>query len=318
MSNYNVGDIIRLTRQSIGMSQEELSDEICSVQTLSRIENGKVNVKRDTYQKLMERMGRNGQKNYSVLSLEEFDTLEMMRKTNNLVFRREYEQAELYLNNLKQTLDLNDVLNLQYIKRKEVIINYHKGSISKEEYLKRLEDVISLTVPDYKLLLNKTYPFTAEEIRILMNIAGAYGNLEKNEIAIPIYYMLLRSLNSGYMSQKTAIPLVLVIIHGAARMHGGEGRHQVAIDMCWNAIHKSKKHNLFTVLPVAYGEIAWNMMKQIEKGERDEEDKEECKKIMWQGFATATLSKQYVVRELIKKDYCKYFEDNIYSSSAPQ
>lgn len=318
MSNYNVGDIIRLTRQSIGMSQEELSDEICSVQTLSRIENGKVNVKRDTYQKLMERMGRNGQKNYSVLSLEEFDTLEMMRKTNNLIFRREYEHAEAYLNNLKQTLDLKNVLNLQYIKRKEVIINYHKGCISKEEYLKRLEDVISLTVPDYKLLLNKTYPFTAEEIRILMNIAASYGNLEQKDVAISIYYMLLRSLNSGYMSQKTAIPLVLVIIHGTARMHGGEGRHQVAIDMCWNAIHKSKKHNLFTVLPSVYGEIAWNMMKQIEKGERDEKDKEDCKKIMRQGYATASLSKQYVTRDIIKKEYYTCFEEEIYSSSNSQ
>lgn len=318
MSNYNVGDIIRLTRQSIGMSQEELSDEICSVQTLSRIENGKVNVKRDIYQKLMERMGRNGQKNYSILALDEFDTLEMMRKTNNLIFRREYEQAELYLYNLKQTLDLNDVLNLQYIKRKEVIIDYHKGCISKEEYLKRLEDVVSLTIPDYKILLNKTYPFTAEEIRILMNIAGGYGDLEKNEIAIPIYYMLLRSLNSGYMSQKNAIPLILVIIHGTARMHGGEGRHQIAINMCWNAIYKSKKYNLFTILPSAYGEIAWNMMKQIEKGERDSKDKEECKKIMRQGYAAAALSKQYVTKDVFKNHFYECFGDEIYSSLGPE
>ena len=57
MSNYNVGDIIRLTRLSIGMSQEELSDDICSVQTFSRIENGKVNVKKNTYQQLMDCVG---------------------------------------------------------------------------------------------------------------------------------------------------------------------------------------------------------------------------------------------------------------------
>ena len=97
MSNYNVGDIIRLTRQSVEMSQEELSDGICSVQTLSRIENGKVNVKKETYRKLMERMNRNGLKNYSILALEEFDSLERMRKINNLMFRREFAEAATFV-----------------------------------------------------------------------------------------------------------------------------------------------------------------------------------------------------------------------------
>ena len=43
MSNYRAGDIIRMTREFVGMSREELSDEICSVQTLYRIESGKKN-----------------------------------------------------------------------------------------------------------------------------------------------------------------------------------------------------------------------------------------------------------------------------------
>ena len=46
MSNYRAGDIIRMTREFVGMSREKLSDEICSVQTLYRIESGKTRVKR--------------------------------------------------------------------------------------------------------------------------------------------------------------------------------------------------------------------------------------------------------------------------------
>ena len=58
MPNYKVGDMIKLTRLSLHMSQEDLSEDICSVQTLSRIENGKNSVKSETYQKLMEKMRR--------------------------------------------------------------------------------------------------------------------------------------------------------------------------------------------------------------------------------------------------------------------
>ena len=41
MANYRAGDVIRLTRQAVGMTQEMLCENICSVETLSRIENGK-------------------------------------------------------------------------------------------------------------------------------------------------------------------------------------------------------------------------------------------------------------------------------------
>ena len=56
MGNYNVGDMIRLSRIAKKMTQEELSEGVCSVETLSRIENGKHKVKSDTYRQLMEKM----------------------------------------------------------------------------------------------------------------------------------------------------------------------------------------------------------------------------------------------------------------------
>lgn len=40
MANYRAGDVIRMTRNAVGITQEDLSDGICSVETLSRIENG--------------------------------------------------------------------------------------------------------------------------------------------------------------------------------------------------------------------------------------------------------------------------------------
>lgn len=313
MSNYNVGDLIRLTRQSMGISQEELSDGICSVQTLSRIENGKVAVKRITYQQLMKRMGRNGQKNYSVLSLDEFESLDKKKIAHDLFFRKEYAEAEKYLNVLKEKLEKNDIINIQYLKGMDAILNYSKDHVSKDEYVRELEDAVALTIPNYKLFLDKIYPFTVEEVRILMNIAGAYGELGKNELAISIYDMLLKSLNSGYMEKNKAVPFILIVTHGKARMHGGLGQHQLAVDICWEVIHISKKYNLFTALPTVYGELAWNMMQQIEKGERDKKDKNMCKEIMRQGYAVAALSKQYIVGNIFKSEYKKYFNEPIYS-----
>ena len=58
MARYRLGDIVRMTRKSLSITQEQLSEDICSVETLSRIETGRQNPGKDVYELLMERMGR--------------------------------------------------------------------------------------------------------------------------------------------------------------------------------------------------------------------------------------------------------------------
>ena len=62
MGIYAVGEVIRRTRESLGMTQEELCEGICDVVTLSRIENGRNTPSRANFELLMERMGRSGKK----------------------------------------------------------------------------------------------------------------------------------------------------------------------------------------------------------------------------------------------------------------
>ena len=62
MANYRANDVIRLTRKAVGLSQEAISEGICSVETFSRIERGKTKIKGDTYKKIMERLERNTDK----------------------------------------------------------------------------------------------------------------------------------------------------------------------------------------------------------------------------------------------------------------
>ena len=52
MANYKVGDIIRLSRNFIGISQEELAFRAgLATETISRIESGKHKITAQTYKK---------------------------------------------------------------------------------------------------------------------------------------------------------------------------------------------------------------------------------------------------------------------------
>lgn len=317
MSNYKVGDIIRLTRLAMGISQEELCTDICSVQTLSRIENGKVCVKKKTYQQLMERMGRDGKKNYSRLATNDFELLDIMVEVNDAIFRHEYEEADRKLEILKNALSMAEEINYIFVKECEAIIDGAMGRITKEEELEILEELLELTLPNYKSYLDKVYPFMHEEIILLMNIANAYGDIGDDKTAIDIRYMLIRSMNMGYMELDDSIQISVMLVSDIARAYGGLGEREKAIAMCWNAIAEAKKNRLYTVLPKCYGEITWNMMKQIKNGDRSEADKETCRQYLRQGYAVAVLSNQNHYANIIQKVYMNFFSEDIYCFFQP-
>lgn len=57
MQYYSCGQIIKRMRQSRGLTQEELAFGICSVSSLSKIENGRQTPHYRTFEALLERLG---------------------------------------------------------------------------------------------------------------------------------------------------------------------------------------------------------------------------------------------------------------------
>ena len=57
MSVQHAGSIIRQARLNAGLTQEQLSDGVCSTLSLSRIENGSAGVSPATFQTLMAHAG---------------------------------------------------------------------------------------------------------------------------------------------------------------------------------------------------------------------------------------------------------------------
>lgn len=183
MSYYRTGDIIRLTRIANGLSQEELSYGICSVQTLHRIENGKTRVKKELYYRLMERMERVPEKTYAVCVGKDLELLEERMKFEDCMNEMEYEKADEYVRIIKEKADGN-LITQQYVKKAEALVEYHCKRIDEEMLIERLEEVIGLTVPDYRDYLDKKYPFTEQELLCLLNIAQNYTKLDKYDEAI--------------------------------------------------------------------------------------------------------------------------------------
>ena len=100
MGIYAVGEVIRRNRESIGMTQEELCDGICSVETLSRIENGRNTPSRANFERLMERMGKTGKKYLPFVRSKDIENHLLREEVERLISVHDYRSAERKLQEL--------------------------------------------------------------------------------------------------------------------------------------------------------------------------------------------------------------------------
>lgn len=311
MSNYKAGEIIKLSRIANGISQEELAMDVCSVETLSRIENGKHKVKRDTYQRLMAKMDRDMEKSYLVLTTEHIEVLEEDDKMRDAMARHDYELAETYLPRIKRNLD-DTVLNHQYVKKTEAVIDFFLEKIEGKEFVLRLQDALKMTVPDYTKMMNKVYPYMEQEIIILMNLATAYSQIEEHEKGIEILEMLLKCLDADYMDVENAKQLEVMLIANLAKKYGAVGDHETAIKLSQKGIAICKDRKINHALPNLLCEIAWNTMQLIEQGKKEKEEKELCRKYLLEGYFLAGAGNMEFTQNVLKKYYKECFHEDIH------
>lgn len=160
MGLYYIGEVIKRTRESLGMTQEELSEGICTTETLSRIETGKRTPNRANFKALMERMGRCGEKYFPHIRVESYKKMEQWEKILQLNQSHQFEEALMKLEDFEEHLDLEDKVNRQAVMRLKVLCRYNLGEISEKEKRVKLNEALRLTIPhwDGKMSLRECLP----------------------------------------------------------------------------------------------------------------------------------------------------------------
>ena len=314
MANYRVGDVIRLTRKAAGITQEQLSDGICSVETLSRIENGKHAVKRETYSQLMARMGRNTSRCYALCMSKDMELLGERIWLEDALAKFDYREADRYLSILKRKI-ADTPMNQQYIARIEGLLDYRNKRIDAEEWIKREENAIRLTVPEYEkyLFIEKkedAFPFTELEILTLMSLANAYSVNEQPDIAIRIYDALLLGLEEEYMDFISVRKLRMVINFNYIRSLEQQDKYQEALDKGKKLLENAIKFDYGRMIPMALVAIVWDMNKIIEKDNNANEILEIKRKLRQAYYIAAARNDNYNVN-IIKNYYRSCYGEEV-------
>lgn len=175
-----IGDYLKKAREKNFYSQDELSEGICSVESYSRIENGR-NPSRNNYKALTEKLEIEERSYYDLLRTGNLDAIRIRRKINTAYGKSDYGKMKEYLDELKKVLGSECTPNKQYLEYIEIKCKYGSKEISTEECYEALIGILSETI-EYEDVLNEANTLTQLEIKILVFIGLIElqrGNSEK-------------------------------------------------------------------------------------------------------------------------------------------
>lgn len=270
MAVFQLGPILKARREELGLSQEDLADGICSVPTLSRIENGERLPTKNHFEMLMQRLG------YSAMSMDfftdkqDFIIHELKFKTRQAYVAKNYPLARKYMEELESILDNPTKIDRQFVLLHEIMLN--EGKYSNMEMLQQFEVAIQLTCPKYKCnYIPRVLSY--DEIILLNNIAICYEAAGDRERAISILTVLKEYYDHHVISEEEALRTQPMILYNLSKFLGLSGRYDECIEICDLGIRIARVTGRCPMLGETLYNRAWALIRRNRTGDRDVAEK---------------------------------------------
>lgn len=303
-----VNEVIKNGRVAIGLSQEELADGICAVETVSRLENGKRKPVVWNFESLMERIGMDRDFFNLPLTTDEFEVFEKQREIKRLITLRSVEEAEKEFLCLQPKIREDSPRNRQFLMYMRTLFDYRFGRIGEREALKQYTQALNQTLKGYDILTAVKIPLSRDEIRLLNNIAILYNRLGEKETAIQILNGILEGFRQSKIASKYHLGSLLVMRNLSAYLEE-TGKLMESIALCDEAIgicfQSGRDCNLADFLMnKAYA------LERLDEANGTEEHKNTCQQYYQQAFYISDFIQDTYINNIVRNHYANKYESN--------
>lgn len=166
-------------REAKGISQETFSQDVYSRETISKIEHGR-NPQFRKMRELLEKLEEPHDKYYGYVVSQEYRAHELAEKYHQKRHKTP-EAATRLLQELKECLDAEQPVNLQFLESAELMEKRRKNVITMGEELAGLEQCLWYTMPEYDGRIYRI-PFR-QEVVILQEMIKCMKRLKRPDAA---------------------------------------------------------------------------------------------------------------------------------------
>lgn len=257
----------------------------------------------------MARMGRTIEPIYAVCVDRDGRLLEDRENMERAFKRYDYAAAEQYLRRMQENADDN-LLTRQYLARAEAVAEYRHRRIGAEEFARRVDQALRMTVPDYEKYVygtDKVFPFVKEELLGLLSLGNAYTNSGLYEKAKETYNAILRCLKAEYMLKPDRLTTEIVVWDALYHVYDKEGYLEDALQTIEDCLQKSKEiDNGHAIAPLLVSK-AYNYILMVRRGRWEESCLEDAKGYLRRAYYIAAARGNARFMDIIIKYYVENF-----------
>ena len=260
---FSMKDVLRIRREMLGLTQEQLCEGICSVKSLRRAEKGQTDMQRETLKKVLNRLGLSGQMQWSRLITSDREAIRMAEELADYINDRKFSVASKQLESLKSRIDLDIPQNKQYFLEKQALLEFEQGKVTREEFVKMEKEALECTLRAENLYRKENVYLTEQEITCIRNSWRGMEGKEKRELIDLIFRLYDNyALNNG-LSQ--AISMYEFIAESAVNELGNNGEHVRAEEIDRKVIKASLSCRRVWDIHYKIYDILWNEKELMKK-----------------------------------------------------
>lgn len=267
--NARIADeIIRIRRKEQNLTQTKLSEGILEPESYSRFECGKRKLRWKKKKKLLERLGERGNKVSLLLESTDPDVVEEYQRIFDGSYRKKYELIKEQVYCLKEILDIKSKTNRQFLIHMQNDIDFDFFQILDRKQIKmKRQKEIKETASNFDMVSIQEHGWSRTEIAIIKNIANAYRDDKKVEIAISILRKAIESFDKETIGQENACLGKQLLWETLATYLGDVEKYEEAILYAKKGMKKIFENGSAKGISGALYEIAWNERERKAKPE---------------------------------------------------
>lgn len=210
---FSMKDVLRIRREMLGLTQEQLCEGICSVKSLRRAEKGQTDMQRETLKKLLNRLGLSGQMQWSRLITSDREVIRMAEELADYINDRKFSVASKQLESMKSRIDLDISQNKQYFLEKQALLEFEQGKATREEFVKMEKEALECTLRVENLYRKENVYLTEQEITCIRNSwRGMEGKEKRESINLILRLYDNYALNNGLSQAISVYELLLKLL----------------------------------------------------------------------------------------------------------
>lgn len=267
--NARIADeIIRIRRKEKNLTQTKLSEGILEPESYSRFECGKRKLRWKKKKKLLERLGERGNKVTLLLESDDPDVVEEYQRIQDSSYREKYDLLKEKIYDLKGKLDKTSKINRQFIlhMQNNIDVRFFRILERKQIKMKRQKE-IKETASKFDTVSIQEHGLSRTEIAIIKNIANAYRDDKKVEIAISILRKAIESFDKETIGQESACLGKQLLWETLATYLGDVEKYEDAIFYAKKGMKKILESGSAKGISGELYEIAWNERERKAKPE---------------------------------------------------